>query len=72
MNAPPQSEAPARGEPVYRAFSFGVTRALRRDVGAITYLRCEQDLQAYPARMSDRLLHWAAVTSICASGTACS
>ena len=62
MNVPQQPSVLAPREPVYRAFDFGVTRALRRDVGAITYLRCDQDLLAYPVRMSDRLLHWAAAT----------
>jgi feruloyl-CoA synthase len=43
----------------FRPFTFGVTRALRRDVGATTYLQAEQALLPYPQRMTDRLLHWA-------------
>jgi feruloyl-CoA synthase len=42
---------------------FGVTRAVvRQGAGGVTYLRADQDLQAYPKRMTDRLLHWAGTT----------
>ncbi|MES2510736.1 MAG: feruloyl-CoA synthase [Pseudomonadota bacterium] len=46
--------------PVFRPFTFGVTRATRRDAAAATYFQAEQPLQPYPERMTDRLLHWAA------------
>jgi len=46
--------------PRYRAMTFGITRARLRDAeGGVQYLRAEQDLQPYPRRMTDRLLHWA-------------
>lgn len=43
----------------YRHFPFGVTQAVVRRDGADTYLRCDQDLQAFPSRMTDRLQFWA-------------
>jgi feruloyl-CoA synthase len=52
----------APGAPRYRDFPFGVTRAVRQQRNGNTYLRCEQELQPYPQRMSDRLQHWAAAT----------
>ncbi len=48
--------------PVYREFTFGVTRAVHRQAGDSTYLRCDQTLQPYPPRMTERLVHWAATT----------
>lgn len=61
MKAPGESIAVAPAAPRYRDFTFGVTRAVRHQRNGNTYLRCEQDLQSYPWRMSDRLQHWAAV-----------
>ena len=52
------SAAPA-SVPVYRDFPFGVTRGVLRQSGGHSYLRCEQDLQPYAERMTDRLLYWA-------------
>jgi len=44
----------------YRALKFGVTRATLRDgVTGTHYLRADQDLAAFPARLTDRLVHWA-------------
>jgi feruloyl-CoA synthase len=45
--------------PVYRDFTFGVTRAVKTERGGNTYLMAEQALQAYPQRLTDRLQHWA-------------
>ena len=48
--------------PKYRPLTFGVTRiALRDGAPGVHYLRAEQPLQDYPARMTDRLRHWAQV-----------
>ena len=47
---------------VYRPFTFGVTRAVRRQVGDVTYLVSDQPLLPHPPRMADRLRHWAEVT----------
>jgi feruloyl-CoA synthase len=45
--------------PRFREFEFGITRAVvTKRVGA-TYLRAEKALQAYPERMTDRLVKWA-------------
>jgi feruloyl-CoA synthase len=46
-------------EPKFLDFEFGVTRAVRSERDGITYLRAENTLQAYPQRMTDRLVHWA-------------
>ncbi|TSE19886.1 Anthranilate--CoA ligase [Tepidimonas alkaliphilus] len=44
----------------FRPLRFGVTRVHVRDGPAgVHYLRAEQALQPYPARMTDRLRHWA-------------
>ena len=43
----------------YRHFPFGVTQAVVRHEGSDTHLRCDQDLQPYPPRMTDRLHAWA-------------
>jgi feruloyl-CoA synthase len=43
----------------YRDFTFGVTRAVKTELGGNTYLVAEQALQPYPARLTDRLQHWA-------------
>ena len=46
--------------PPFRPMPFGVTRvALREGVAGVRYLRAELPLQDYPARMTDRLQHWA-------------
>ncbi len=46
--------------PQFRPLQFGVTRVALRDGAPGThYLRSEQDLQPYPDRLTDRLLHWA-------------
>ncbi|MBA3595221.1 MAG: feruloyl-CoA synthase [Pseudomonadota bacterium] len=48
--------SPAR----YRPLVFGVTRVeLRGDDGGTQYLKADQPLGEYAARMTDRLLHWA-------------
>ncbi len=46
--------------PKFRPLKFGVTRVNLRDGAPGThYLRAEQDLQAFPERLTDRLQHWA-------------
>ncbi|MCA3237782.1 MAG: feruloyl-CoA synthase [Curvibacter sp.] len=48
----------------FRPFTFGVTRARRRDAAdgsGITYLEADQALGPYPQRITDRLIHWAGV-----------
>ena len=46
--------------PKFRPLKFGVTRVSLRDgVVGTHYLRAEQDLQAFPDRLTDRLQHWA-------------
>ena len=53
----------ASAPPRYRPLRFGVTRALTRaGAGGVQYLSADQPLQAYDARMSDRLGHWARST----------
>ena len=48
--------------PKFRPLQFGVTRVALRDGAPGThYLRAEQDLQAFPQRLTDRLQHWAQV-----------
>jgi feruloyl-CoA synthase len=47
-------------DPKFRPLTFGVTRvALRDGAPGVHYLRAEQALQDYPARITDRLQHWA-------------
>ena len=49
-------------DPKFRALTFGVTRVELRDgAPGVHYLRAEQALLDYPARMTDRLQHWAQV-----------
>jgi feruloyl-CoA synthase len=49
-------------DPKYRALKFGVTRVdLRDGPQGVHYLRAEQPLQDFPARMTDRLQHWVQV-----------
>ncbi len=44
----------------YRPLKFGVTRAILRDgVTGVHYLRAQQELSAFPERITDRLVHWA-------------
>ena len=44
----------------FRPLTFGVKRvALRDGAPGVHYLRAEQALKDYPARMTDRLQHWA-------------
>jgi feruloyl-CoA synthase len=62
MSASQRSLAPVSGEPVYRDFTFGVTRAVRHLSGDISYLRCDQALLPFPQRMTERLLFWASTT----------
>ncbi|WP_114970289.1 feruloyl-CoA synthase [Rhodoferax ferrireducens] len=46
--------------PKFRPLTFGVTRVNLRDgAPGVHYLSAEQTLQDYPARMTDRLQHWA-------------
>jgi feruloyl-CoA synthase len=46
--------------PKFRPLTFGVTRVTLRDgAPGVHYLRAEQPLQDHPARMTDRLRHWA-------------
>ncbi|MDB5964560.1 MAG: feruloyl-CoA synthase, partial [Polaromonas sp.] len=48
--------------PRFRPFHFGVTRGIRRDTPAATYLQAEAPLLPYAHRMTDRLLYWAQTT----------
>jgi feruloyl-CoA synthase len=48
-----------KAQPVFREFQFGVTRAIKTERNGASYLRCENQLDAYPERMTDRLVHWA-------------
>ena len=43
----------------FRPFEFGITRAVREDRDGCVYLRAENALEAYPERMTDRLVQWA-------------
>lgn len=53
-------EKTSNSMPRYRPMVFGVTRAqLRSGEGGTQYLRADQALQSYAARMTDRLVHWA-------------
>jgi feruloyl-CoA synthase len=46
--------------PKFRPLHFGVTRVTLKDgVPGTHYLKADQDLQAFPARLTDRLQHWA-------------
>ena len=47
--------------PKFRAFTFGVTRAVTRSEGGNTYLHADQALAPYAHRMTDKLVHWASV-----------
>jgi feruloyl-CoA synthase len=48
-----------QASPQFRDFTFGVTRAVKTERDRIIYLRSENQLEDYPARMTDRLVHWA-------------
>ena len=46
--------------PKFRPLHFGVTRVTLKDGAPGThYLKADQELQAYPDRLTDRLQHWA-------------
>ncbi|MFM1981015.1 MAG: hypothetical protein RLZ68_2280 [Pseudomonadota bacterium] len=46
--------------PKFRPLTFGVTRvALTDGASGVHYLQAEQPLQAFPDRITDRLVHWA-------------
>ena len=46
--------------PKFRPLRFGVTRVTLKDGAPGThYLKADQELQAYPNRLTDRLQHWA-------------
>ena len=46
--------------PKFRPLRFGVTRVTLKDGAPGThYLKADQELQAYPERLTDRLQHWA-------------
>ena len=46
--------------PKFRPLRFGVTRVTIKDGAPGThYLKADQDLQAFPERLTDRLQHWA-------------
>ena len=46
--------------PQFRPLRFGVTRVTLKDgVPGTHYLKADQDLQAFPERLTDRLQHWA-------------
>ena len=46
--------------PRYRALDFGITEAeLRHTADGTAYLQARQPLQAFPHRLTDRLVHWA-------------
>ena len=48
--------------PKFRPLKFGVTRVSLRDgVPGTHYLKANQELQAFPDRLTDRLQHWASV-----------
>ncbi|WP_416558993.1 feruloyl-CoA synthase [Limnohabitans sp. yimb22184] len=48
--------------PKFRPLKFGVTRVSLRDgVPGTHYLKADQELQAFPDRLTDRLQHWASV-----------
>ena len=46
--------------PKFRPLRFGVTRVTLKDgIPGTHYLKADQELQAYPDRLTDRLQHWA-------------
>jgi feruloyl-CoA synthase len=46
-------------QPTYRDFRYGVTRAVVVKSGDNTLLSCENTLEPYAERLTDRLIHWA-------------
>ena len=45
--------------PKFRPLRFGVTRVTLKDgVPGTHYLKADQDLQAFPDRLTDRLQYW--------------
>lgn len=58
----PTTAAAGVGAPRYRPLAFGITRGvLREGEGGVQYLQADQPLGAYAHRMTERLVHWAAV-----------
>jgi len=58
----PTTAAAGVGAPRYRPLAFGITRGvLREGDGGVQYLQAEQPLGVYAHRMTERLVHWAAV-----------
>lgn len=58
----PTTAAAGVGAPRYRPLAFGITRGvLREGDGGVQYLQADQSLGAYAHRMTERLVHWAAV-----------
>jgi feruloyl-CoA synthase len=48
--------------PKFRPLRFGVTRVTLKDgVPGTHYLKADQDLRAFPERLTDRLQHWAQI-----------
>ncbi len=46
--------------PKFRPLTFGVTRVVQREgAPGVRYVKAEQPLQDHPARLTDRLQHWA-------------
>ena len=46
----------------FRPLRFGVTRVqMREGIAGSRYMLADQELQAYPERLSDRLAHWARI-----------
>ena len=54
------SETTSTSKPRYRPLTFGVTRiAAREGDGGTRYIKADQPLGDYAARITDRFLHWA-------------
>jgi len=54
------SETKIPSAPRYRPLTFGVTRiAVREGAGGTRYIKADQTLGDYAARITDRFLHWA-------------
>lgn len=57
------SPAAAKAAPKFRPLAFGVTRVnTRLGADGVEYLAADMALDAFDARMSDRLIHWAKTT----------
>ena len=62
MGPNPDGNSEGQLTPRYRDLEFGVTRvAMREGAGGVRYMRADQQLGPHALRMTDRLLHWAAV-----------